>query len=257
MQRVAPRSRTLVALAIGAALAAPSAWAQLSVGGNVGVGAQVPNPVPAATGAVDRTVDSAMDRTRSAADRATNAAERGRQAVSDRARSTVDTARSAAQDTAQSVDAQAQVSTSAAAHSQAASRTLWTRLDTDANGSISTQEAAADATFNSGFAKADSDGDGSVTQAEYDAYARVHLSTGGMQSAPHSQAATNLTWANLDANADGKLTQTEVQANASLSGAFSTMDTDQDGAVTQAEYRSYAQANQRPSQDRPQRETPR
>ena len=96
---------------------------------------------------------------------------------------------------------------------------------------------------------ADTDGDGNVTQAEYDAHAKVHLSTGGTHAAAHSQAATNLTWANLDADSDGKLTAAEVEGNAQLSGSFAAMDTDQDGAVTEAEYRSYAQANMRPSQD--------
>lgn len=263
MHRQSPNTRTLVALAIGAALASPVAFAQVGVGGAVrgNVDAQVPAPqqnapVPAATQAVDRTSGAVMDRTQSAIDRVTDAAERGRQVATERVARTADSARDTAQDaqqqateTTDATDAQAQGAARAAAHSNVASHELWGRLDADGNGSISTEEAAADASFNSGFAKADSDGDGSVTQAEYDVYAKVHLSTGGMQSAAHAQAATNLTWANLDADADGKLSAAEVEGDATLSGAFSAMDSDQDGAVTEAEYRSYAQANLRPSQD--------
>ena len=48
-------------------------------------------------------------------------------------------------------------------------RDRWTRLDGDADGRISKQESAVDAEFSTGFAAMDSDGDGFVSRAEFDA----------------------------------------------------------------------------------------
>jgi len=46
----------------------------------------------------------------------------------------------------------------------------WSRLDADADGRISKSESAAEAGFGAGFAEMDSDGDGFVSRAEFDAH---------------------------------------------------------------------------------------
>ena len=51
--------------------------------------------------------------------------------------------------------------------------TAMTRLDTDKDGRVSSTEANADPTFDSGFSAMDNDGDGYVTDAEFRAKAKA------------------------------------------------------------------------------------
>ena len=63
----------------------------------------------------------------------------------------------------------------AAAHSAVVTRDVFSRLDTDGDGRISTAEAALDAGFNTMVSAMDADGDGFVTEAEYRAHAKADM----------------------------------------------------------------------------------
>lgn len=67
----------------------------------------------------------------------------------------------------------AQGGVNSAAHSSVAVRDTIARLDTNADGSISATEGAADAGFNGSFAAMDANSDGMVTSAEYSAWAKA------------------------------------------------------------------------------------
>ena len=53
-------------------------------------------------------------------------------------------------------------------------RDVWVKLDADADSRISLAEAAANSDLNASFSTMDSNSDGFVTQAEYQAYSRMH-----------------------------------------------------------------------------------
>ena len=259
-------NRTFIALAIGAALASPTAFAQVVKGqADARIGAGVPNPVPAAQQAVDRAGDRAMQATDRAVDATTTAQERatdtatGAQeratdaaaAASDRVDSTAQNAQETTQSVPPAAPEQSQGSVNASAHASVTQRALWDKLDADRDGSISTAEADADADFGAGFATTDADGDGAVTQGEYAAYAKTSLATSTEHAAGRSQVAIDDLWRQYDADADGRLSAAEVEADADISGSFSAMDDDSDGFVTEAEYRTYAQANEKPAEPTP------
>jgi Ca2+-binding EF-hand superfamily protein len=220
---------SLIAIAVGVALATP-AFAQhghgnaaTRVGGSMRMQAQVPNPVPAANHAFEH------------AGKAVQAA--------------TGHAMQAAQDetgTPPPSPVQAQGSAHAAANSSVVQRDLWNTLDTDHDGTISTTEAGADASFDGHFAAMDGNGDGKVGADEYRAYAKANMGTGGQNANAGSQAATTMTWNNIDADKDGKLSATEVESYENLKANFAGMDSDGDGFVTQDEYRAYQKANREP-----------
>ena len=79
-----------------------------------------------------------------------------------------------------------------------------------------------------------------------DAYAKADMGTGGENANAASQAATTLTWNDIDADQDGKLSATEVEGYENLKANFAGMDGDGDGFVTQDEYRAYQKANRVP-----------
>lgn len=62
----------------------------------------------------------------------------------------------------------------AAAHSAVVTRDVWVRLDADADSRISLAEAASNADLTASFAGMDGNSDGFVTQAEYTAYTKAH-----------------------------------------------------------------------------------
>lgn len=64
--------------------------------------------------------------------------------------------------------------THAAAHSAVVTRDLWNKLDVNSDGKISVTESAANVGVSASFAVMDSNGDGLITQAENTAYAKAH-----------------------------------------------------------------------------------
>jgi hypothetical protein len=254
------QNHTLVALAIGAALAAPVALAQnananTNAGANAGAqvqgaaNAQVPDPVPAADRAVERTSGAVQDATQSAT-QATQSAQDKMQDSTTAQTDDTDDAKDAddTQDAPPAPPTQSQGAANAAAHASVTQRDLWNRLDTDKDGMISATEADADADFDGRFAAMDSDGDGSISDSEYTTYAKTNLATSGEHAATHSQAGITSVWSNFDQDDDGKLSAAEVEADANLKGSFADMDGDADGFVTQDEYRDYAMVNRKPAE---------
>jgi hypothetical protein len=62
----------------------------------------------------------------------------------------------------------------AAAHSAVVTRDVWTKLDTNDDGKLSSSEVSANTGISGAFSAMDSNGDGFVTQAEYTAYSKAH-----------------------------------------------------------------------------------
>jgi hypothetical protein len=234
-------TRSLIPIAIGVALAAPAIaqTANGNAGDPVAASAQaqvqtqapVPNPVP--------TVSPELGHGRSA------------QGVTDNSTSgAVQDAQAMQQEKTEAPMAspvQSQGVEHAAAQSSVVQRDLWARLDANHDGTISATEASVDAGFDGGFARMDVDGNGTVSQGEYDAHAKAALGTGGQNASAGSQASTRLTWNNVDTDKDGKLSTTEVQGYSNLKANFTAIDGNSDGFVTQDEYRSYAKANRQPA----------
>jgi hypothetical protein len=69
---------------------------------------------------------------------------------------------------------QSQGETHAAAHSAVVTKDVF-KLDANADGKLSPTELTTNAALSGAFSVMDTDKDGFVTQAEYDAYAKVHL----------------------------------------------------------------------------------
>jgi hypothetical protein len=141
---------------------------------------------------------------------------------------------------------QSQGAANAAAHSMVVTRDLWTRLDADADGRISADEADADTAFDGGFAGYDTNADGFVTQEEYRAAAQAEASQGAENAAPPSAVVQRDTWTRLDADADGRISADEADADAGFDSDFAAMDSNGDGFVTDAEFRAHAKADMQP-----------
>lgn len=135
---------------------------------------------------------------------------------------------------------QSQGAEHAAAHSSVVQRDLWTRLDTDGDGKISTTEGAVDGDFNSDFATMDADHDGFVTDTEYRTAAKASMETGKEASSGKGDVMHR-----LDANADGSLSLAEGNADASIKANFSAIDANSDGMVTRAEYQAWLKAGRK------------
>lgn len=246
------RNRTLIVLAIGAALTIPVAFAQNGqAGAKIGAGAGVPNPVPAAQQTVDHANDRAMQTTEHAMDATSKTQDRAMDANSKAQDDANQVAEEQTQSMPPSPPEQSQGSVNASAHASVTQRALWDKLDADKDGMISATEADADADFDAGFAKMDSDGNGTISDAEYSAYAKTNLATSTEHAADNSKVAAESVWRQFDADADGKLSAAEVEADAGISGSFSAMDEDSDGFVTETEYRAYARVNTKPDDPTP------
>lgn len=135
----------------------------------------------------------------------------------------------------------------AAAHSSVVQRDLWTKLDADGDGRISTTEGAIDTDFQSGFATMDADQDGYVTDAEYRAAAKADMDAGrgGADASVRGSSGTGDVMHRLDANADGSISLSESDADATVKSHFATMDANSDGMVTRAEYRAWSKADRK------------
>lgn len=119
----------------------------------------------------------------------------------------------------------------------------WAAADIDGDGKLSATEAKAQAGLDARFSTVDADADGYVTNDEYRKFFTSEKSQGETHAAAHSAVVSRDMWTKFDANHDGKLSSSEVSFDTTVSGAFSTMDSNGDGFVTDAEYRAYAKAN--------------
>ena len=144
---------------------------------------------------------------------------------------------------------QSQGAEHAAQHSSVVQRDVWARLDTDADGRISTSEGAADAGFNTDFATMDSDRDGFVTDTEYRTAAKAEADAdrraGSANTSSRSASGMRDPVQRLDTNADGSISLSEADADASFRGSFSAIDSNSDGLVSSTEYRVWLKANRK------------
>jgi Ca2+-binding EF-hand superfamily protein len=133
------------------------------------------------------------------------------------------------------------------------------KIDSDANGSISTTEFAALEKMHKGkgnhkldfgsfdtnsdskitkdeakgrlskhFDKVDGDKDGVITQAEFSEMQKMHKGKG------HKKGNKEVSFAKLDANSDGAITKDEAKGR--LAKHFDKVDTDANGSITSAEF---------------------
>jgi hypothetical protein len=126
-------------------------------------------------------------------------------------------------------------------------RDVWTRLDADGDGRISTTEGAVDTEFNTGFAAMDSDRDGFVTDTEYQSAAKASMETGrgGTDASSNNTSSLGDAMRRLDTNADGSISLGEGDADAAIKSSFATIDADSDGMVTRAEYQAWLKATRK------------
>lgn len=101
-------------------------------------------------------------------------------------------------------------------------------VDTNHDGAISREEAAAAPNLAGKFDEIDADHDGRVVPAELKAYAKTHRGKEG-------KAGKVKDIMSLDANHDGVLTRDEVAANPKAMKRFEAADADHDGRVTAEE----------------------
>ena len=222
------RIRTLLAMALGAALFAPTAGAQVKTDVTAVGKATVQTTAPVPTQAT-QAVDSAMQKK----DQAIDAKDQADKPMTKT-------------DATKPLPPTSQGAEHAASHSDVVQRDLWARLDTDADGQISATEADADTTFDTDFAAMDSNGDNLVSDTEYRTFAKADTAQGAADAAGHSTVVTRSTWARLDVNHDGRISATEADVDTSFDSAFAAMDSDGDGFVTDAEYRAHAKAQLKP-----------
>ena len=238
-------NRNLIALALGAALVSPAAFAQQDKG-NQGQATQ-------ATGSGQVTADSATTGVRPASPTLpTQASPTASDAISDRtaaaeARKGDDSTTTTTTTTQNAGSTTLRNTASAAQDSMGASNpgkgNWWKDADTNGDGKLSTEEANANAGLSSRFSTIDTDKDGFVTTDEYRTFYTANASQGEQHAAAHSAVVTRDVWVKLDADADSRISLAEAAANTDLSASFSTMDSNSDGFVTQAEYQAYAKAH--------------
>lgn len=94
------------------------------------------------------------------------------------------------------------------------------QIDTNRDGGISREEAAAAPRLAEQFAEIDTDRDGKVVPAELKNYAKTHRGK-GMDK--------------LDTNQDGVITRDEAAKSRKMASRFDAADTDKDGRLTERE----------------------
>jgi hypothetical protein len=243
-------NRNLIALALGAALVSPAAFAQDK--GNMG---------QSATSAGQATAESVRTGDRPASPNLpTQSSPTAQDAISDRTAAAEDRKDDLKDDMK---DDDSTASTDTSATQNAGSTTLrntaaaaqdsmgasnpgkgnwWKDADADGDGKLSTTEANANAGLSSRFATIDADKDGFITTEEYRSFYTANASQGEQHAAAHSAVVTRDVWVKLDADADSRISLAEAAANTDLSASFTAMDGNSDGFVTQVEYQAYAKA---------------
>ena len=241
-------NRNLIALALGAVLVSPAAFAQDK--GNKG---------QSATSAGQATAESVRTGEQPASPTLpTQASPTAQDAISDRTAAAEDkkddgkagnTASTATTATQNAGSTTLRNTASAAQDSMGASNpgkgNWWKDADTDGDGKLSSTEANANAGLSSRFATIDADKDGFITTEEYRTFYTANASQGEQHAAAHSAVVTRDVWVKLDADADSRISLAEAAANTDLSASFAGMDSNSDGFVTQAEYQAYAKAQQK------------
>ena len=229
-------NRNLIALALGAALVAPAAFAQARLG-------PVAAPTVPTTSAGQATAQSAIS-----AERPTvpTLPTQSNTRASDAVTTTTADARADAGKAAGSANmtsSTAATQKAMGADTNPGKGNWWQAADADGDGKLSTTEANANAGLASRFASIDASKDGFVTSDEYRVFYAANASQGEQHAAAHSAVVTRDVWVKLDADADSRISLAEAAANASLTGSFATMDSNSDGFVTQDEYTAYTKAN--------------
>jgi len=140
---------------------------------------------------------------------------------------------------------ESQGSEHATEHSSVVQRDLWTRLDADNDGRISTGEGEADAAFRTDFATMDADHDGYVTDTEYRTAARTEAGMGGADASSRAAGGPGDVMRRLDANADGSISLSEGDADPTIKSSFSSIDANSDGMVSRSEYQAWLKAGRR------------
>ncbi len=110
----------------------------------------------------------------------------------------------------------------------------FANIDTNKDGAITRDEAAAAPKLSTQFDEVDADRDGRITPAELKAYAKTHRK--GDKGAKTGKAGG---FDQMDANHDGVVTRDEIAANPKMAKRFDAADADHDGRVTPEEYQAF------------------
>jgi Ca2+-binding EF-hand superfamily protein len=115
----------------------------------------------------------------------------------------------------------------AAAPAGKAAKPSYDQFDTDHDGRISRQEAAASPTLSASFDQIDTNRDGYLSKQELSAW----------KKAQHAMRKGNMKA--LDKDGDGKISREEAAANPKLAKRFDMIDTNHDGFLSAEELAAY------------------
>lgn len=114
----------------------------------------------------------------------------------------------------------------------------FANIDTNKDGAITRDEAAAAPKLSAEFDQVDADHDGRITPAELKAYAKTHRKGEGKADKPGKTGKAG-GFDQMDANHDGVVTRDEIAAYPKMAKRFDAADADHDGRVTPEEYQAF------------------